>query len=257
MEIKNGNNDTDLILKIPIQSNKLEKELENIYEPSSFEYNPNIIDPVPFNDNNMLYNLNNTKDGIIINDVDIIKSKNLEYDIESDILNKDIFVNCKEFKNGIPNFTRIHCFWCCHSFTNQPCVLPKSLNDKKFKVIGCFCSPECASAYNFKNFPHNCWEYNALLNLLYKITYKNNSINIKPSPNREVLSIFGGKLSIDEFRSSSNYMKNHVLVYPPLVSSLSTHEENFNNKYKMNDLKIKRSTPLKTKNTLDKFVVTN
>ena len=134
--------------------------------------------------------------------------------------------------------------------------MPISLKNNKFKAVGCFCSPECASAYNFNKYPHTCWEYNALLNLLYKITFRNNNIKIKPAPDREVLNIFGGKLSIDDFRSSINYMKDHTVIYPPLVSSLGKHEESFNSKMP-SDLKIKRRTPLKTKNTLDKFVITN
>tara|TARA_B110000208_G_C11757674_1_gene425742 strand:- start:355 stop:1119 length:765 start_codon:yes stop_codon:yes gene_type:complete len=253
--LKQQINNSNLILNIPVKINKTVGK-NSIFEQNFFDYDPNIIEPKPFTKDDNYCTLE-TFNNNISTDIDIIKSQSSNYNIEASNESEKIFVNCKEFEKGIPNSTSIHCFWCCHQFDNKPCVLPISLNNKKFKVIGCFCSPECASAYNFNNFSHNCWEHNALLNLLYKITYKNNSIKIKPSPSREVLSIFGGKLSIDEFRSSSNYVKDHLVIYPPLVTSLSNHEEKSSGKIKLNDLKIKRSIPLKSKNTLDKFVISN
>ena len=75
-----------------------------------------------------------------------------------------------------PQSTNIHCWWCCHQFTNSPFVLPISYVDNVFNVIGCFCSPECAAAYNFDR--HNTdeiWESYSLLNYLYYRIYNENN----------------------------------------------------------------------------------
>lgn len=256
MEKKKVNNN-NIILKLPINTieNKINEYGELNFEKKFYDYDPSLSEPKAFDENNLYYNLDNT-DNTIINDIDILKIQDNDYQLKSNLY-KNICINCKEFENNIPNSTTIHCFWCCHKFDNKPCFLPIELNNNVFKVVGCFCSPECASAYNFKTYSHTCWEYNALLNLLYKITYKNVHIKIKSAPPKEVLNIFGGKLNINEFRSSSNYIKNHNIIYPPILSVLSKHEENDNDKDKFDNFKIKRTIPLKSKNTLDKFVITN
>ena len=64
-------------------------------------------------------------------------------------------------------------FWCCHTFTCPPCVLPTKLKGDVFHVYGNFCSKECAAAYNFEsqdNHNYQCpWERYSLLNHLYSI----------------------------------------------------------------------------------------
>lgn len=245
-------NEQKMILKISSDKDN-KKSLDNFFVNDFFNYQPSISEPKGYNSDNNYYKYNNNESSDIIDKkVDIMKRQNTEYELES--TEDNVFINCHELTNNIPSSTSIHCFWCCHQFNSHPCVLPISLNKKKFSVTGCFCSPECASAYNFKNYKHDCWEYNSLLNYLYKITYKNNNIKIKPAPPRETLKIFGGKLSIEQFRSSYNYSKNHVVYYPPMNILRSRHE--INNDNSDNNLKIKRSQPLKSKNTLDKFIIT-
>lgn len=258
MQKKKVQND-NYIVNIPISKtiNDMSTEQFNL-EDNFYKYNPKLSDPTPFNSSESNYfnindnDNNNTASNVIMNDNTIIKKINDKYDIDY----QGVFENCSEFKNGIPKNTNIHCFWCTHKFEGMPCVLPISHEASKFKVIGCFCSPECASAYNFKNFPNNCWENNSLLNLLYKITYKNVNVKIKPAPNRELLNIFGGRMTINQFRSSLNYNKTHILAYPPLNCILSNHETNYKQTQE-SELKIKRSIPLKSRNTLDRFVITS
>ena len=74
-----------------------------------------------------------------------------------------------------------------------------------FYLYGCFCSPECAAAYNFNQYSSDeVWEYTRLLNLLYKDLYKE---KIKLAPPRNSLDIFGGHMNIQEFRSYNNNYK--------------------------------------------------
>ena len=51
--------------------------------------------------------------------------------------------------NTYPTTTNISCFWCTETFTCRPISLPIKFENNVFYVDGCFCSPECAAAYNF------------------------------------------------------------------------------------------------------------
>jgi hypothetical protein len=49
-----------------------------------------------------------------------------------------------------PESTRSLCHWCCHCFDGRPYGIPVArAAGGKFRVIGNFCSLECASAHNF------------------------------------------------------------------------------------------------------------
>jgi hypothetical protein len=174
-------------------------------------------------------------------------------------------------RNKWPESTSIYCWWCCSPFNNVPCALPLRKKNDEYIVSGCFCSPECAAAWNFDNSDsEERWERNSLLNVIYKKVFENKNINIKPAPPRQSLKIFGGNLTIEEFRkNNSNYNKNYKIVMPPMVSIIPQLEESVNNSFynqnksfipidkerieKANkDLKLKRSKPLSDKrNTLE------
>ena len=171
-----------------------------------------------------------------------------------------------------PSSTSIYCWWCCHPFNGPPCALPCNLKDDVFSVIGIFCSPECAAAYNFDDTAggHDLWERYSLLNYLYRKVYANNNIKIKLAPQKQCLKIFGGNLTIKEFRiNNSNYQKTYKIIMPPMISIIPVQEvSDINDGYTSNDnkiyliekekiddgeLKLKRNTPYNNKNnTLQK-----
>lgn len=197
----------------------------------------------------------------------------IPYNSKVDNLMKQ-FLDCNK-RNIWPNHTPIYCFWCCHPFMNQPCCLPISFDEGKFKVFGNFCSPECAASYNFYEYPDtdNKWERYNLLNLLYRKIGKNKDLKIKLAQPRTSLNIFGGPLCINQFREmNSNYEKTYNINYPPLVSVIPQIEEtNFEAEKLVNkdstifipldeerladaseNLKLKRSRPISdSKNTLE------
>jgi hypothetical protein len=162
--------------------------------------------------------------------------------------------------NEWPSSTNIDCLWCCYSFSNFPFGIPIKIKDSNIQMFGNFCSPECASAYIFESIKGiEKWEYYSLLNYLYK-----DKNDIKLAPPRICLKKFGGKLSINEFRSTNNnYDKNFRVLLPPLISVIPLLEEiNLHNDIKMNDysckindidnLKLKRNKPLpESINTLE------
>ena len=110
-----------------------------------------------------------------------------------------------------PEETNIYCWWCCHSFRTSPCTLPISYDSyrKKYKYIGIFCSWNCVKSYNFElkdqKVSERCSIITLLLKEIYNLPY---ALNIKQAPPRQSLKIFGGYLSIEEFRNNSSSSSN-------------------------------------------------
>jgi hypothetical protein len=107
--------------------------------------------------------------------------------------------------------TDIHCYWCCHQFDNIPLGLPLKydINYKKFRTKGIFCSFPCVIAYNNNN-TCNCMPE---IQLLYKLICHNNE-ELKSAPERECLKMFGGNLSIEEFRKINKIKSFQLINYP-------------------------------------------
>lgn len=96
--------------------------------------------------------------------------------------------------------TTVLCHWCCHSFTSIPMKLPyKKAKDGRLRVhSGPFCSLNCAkaSAKRANVDP-------GLLHLLWKSIDPSTHAfahRILSAPPWQSLKIFGGPLTIDEFR---------------------------------------------------------
>lgn len=173
----------------------------------------------------------------------------------------------------LPTETTVGCFWCCDAFEGRPCVIPLRINDSVWQVYGNFCTPQCSMAYLLSEVldTHTRWERIGLLNRLYA-----ESVNgrIYPAPAREVLSKFGGPMSVAEFRSICDSQRVRVDIHmPPMVSILASMDtkpidfyetplrNTFASPYQMarntqsdepTGLKLKRNKPLKDKeSTLD------
>lgn len=155
---------------------------------------------------------------------------------EGNIGKQQTFTTLQNFKESnrkktLPKSTSIFCWWCCHGFDNEPCVLPTNLVMDEYQVIGCFCSPECAAAYNHESFrQHEERLQYSLLNTLYKRFAGGEQIPIKLAPPKICLRIFGGNLSIEEFRENChNYYQEFTVINPPMVSIIPQIEENQSN----------------------------
>lgn len=126
-----------------------------------------------------------------------------------------------------PTKTNVHCWWCCHPFDTPPCAIPQKYHKGVFHLYGCFCSFNCAAAYNFDKKYDHMWESYSLLHLLYKKMYDKDFKKIIPAPPKEVLKIFGGILSIEEYRE--NLISNTIMyriITPPMISIVPKLEEN-------------------------------
>jgi hypothetical protein len=182
-----------------------------------------------------------------------------------------IYFNEYNKRKEWPKVSNIKCLWCCHNFDNIPCALPYKYSDNTFYVFGNFCSPECAAAYNFDSGADDkdIWERYALLNHLYSLIYDVPDLTIKLAPPRLSLKIFGGTLSIEEFRECNmDYLKNYKIVLPPMVSIIPSLEEIKKDTLRKkdsyyvpidkerikkvhNDLRLKRNKPMSNRNTLE------
>lgn len=129
--------------------------------------------------------------------------------------------------------TSIWCGWCSHPFAGPPVSIPKWYINKTFFVSGCYCSYSCAAKHLFSRSDVNesdKWNYYNLLHLLRKkIIGLNETTKIELAPPRETLSVFGGYLSIDDFRNITKETNIHHKIYnilePPMVSIIPNIEE--------------------------------
>ena len=141
------------------------------------------------------------------------------YNLKSTLLVQ--FKDSAEVKT-IPQTSDVACFWCCHVFTNRPVVLPMRDTGEHLQVTGNFCSPECACSYLFdmRQDSHTRWEQLALLYRVYGEACKG---KIQPAPARNTLKLFGGGLSISEYRGLIQSHKVRIDIHlPPMVSILAT-----------------------------------
>jgi len=157
----------------------------------------------------------------------------------------------------LPDKTEVACFWDCHSFTSPPCAIPSHVQNEVWHMYGTFCSPECATAYLFKERidHHVQWERYALLNSLYSEVAevpRKSPRGIRPAPPREVLRIFGGSMDISEYRALVHEKRLRVdVLTPPMVSIIQTmdtkpidfYDQNLKNVFIKNDLQHKYNAP--------------
>ena len=140
----------------------------------------------------------------------------------------------------IPTKTNICCWWCTYPFDNLPTYLPEKYSDCKFHVSGCFCSFNCAGAYNLSLNDDKIWERYSLLKLLYYMINKDNissinDIEINISGPKELLDKYGGPMKIEEYRKNSKILgrEYHKLI-PPFLPINFGFEEITNSKTNKN-----------------------
>jgi len=157
-------------------------------------------------------------------------------------------------KSVVVERTDIACWWCSCNFDNPPCFIPDKCIEGVYYVFGCFCSPNCAAAYNLKIEDYKVWNRYSLIKKLY-------GVDVPIAPPREALDKFGGPLTLEEFRHNCQYFdKEYRFIMPPMISIVPIIEESTrdNSRYSKlfsknpdDDLILKRSKPLpRSKNTL-------
>lgn len=261
------NNDTEkdknIILRLPLNKsisavlndkNKF-KEVRVLYDDHDEEDESDVSDTKSFCKDC-------TKNEIIIDNLKKrlkIYEKNEHYNPIKRNYNLDINFT-KDIKDGSDWYqkwvdkTDIHCWWCCHKFDTIPCILPEKYHKTFFYGSGCFCSYNCAMSYNFDLNDHKVWDRQTLINLIVHKIYGYDNITVHKAHPRQTLKMFGGKMSIENFRENNyNVTKEIKFLLPPLFCTVAAIEEKpiagfledtigrENNK---NGLKLRRTKPL-------------
>jgi hypothetical protein len=186
--------------------------------------------------NDLLYEINVKKE----NNYDFVENnKNTEDEIHyennvnSDPNIKEIWRKLKQLEynlhiNNISN-KKSYCFWCTCDFDNPPVYIPKHYIKETYHVYGCFCSPECGTAFLMdENIDSSTkFERYHLLNHIYAKIY-NYTNNIKPAPNPYyMLDKYYGNLTIQEYRALLNNQRLFLIVDKPMTRILpELHEDN-------------------------------
>ena len=130
--------------------------------------------------------------------------------------------------NNISN-KKSACFWCTCDFDSPPVYIPKFQIKDSYHVYGCFCSPECGTAFLMEENIDSSTKFERyhLINHIYSKIY-NYTKNIKPSPNPYyMLDKYYGNLSIQEYRSLLRNERLFLIVDKPLTRILpELHEDN-------------------------------
>jgi hypothetical protein len=146
------------------------------------------------------------------------------------------------------------CFWCTYEFDNPPVYIPKHFIKNSYQVYGCFCSPECSTAYLMEENIDSSTKFERyhLINHIYSQIYDYKK-NIKPAPNPYyMLEKYYGNLNIQEYRSLLRNDRLFLIVDKPLTRILpELHEDNddfiINNKIiPSNTYQIKKKLQRKT-----------
>jgi len=97
------------------------------------------------------------------------------------------------------------------------------------------------------------WEIYSLLNMYYNVSNNEIGKRVSPAPSRYILKMFGGDLTIDEYRDMFSENISYDTLLPPIVPICHTNIR-FDNKIKpsenKNNLKLFRKTPLNKNNNI-------
>ena len=168
--------------------------------------------------------------------------------------NKLNFVMLNDNKNVILQKTNIKCWWDACNFDTIACSLPEFYHNSTYHILGCFCSFNCALAYNLYHLKDSkIYQRKSLTYKLYREIYDidpDEQIDIKEAPPRELLQDFGGDMATDRFRASfATINKTYSIYIPPLKPiNMIIEERNVEN----NDIDTDRKYVLKRENPLNK-----
>jgi len=146
------------------------------------------------------------------------------------------------------------CWNCCHTYGSLSQSIPVRYISSVYYMYGEFCSYECATRYVIDTFEgQSMWEVYSLLNMYYNKIHNSKGKQVEPAPSRFVLKMFGGDLTIDEYRSHFSNNISYDTLLPPIVPICHTNIK-ITNKIKpsenKNNLKLFRKTPLNKTNNI-------
>jgi hypothetical protein len=119
------------------------------------------------------------------------------------------------------------CFWCTCSYAGNSAHIPKFVVNQVHHVYGCFCSPECATAFLFNENVDSSIKFERyyLLNSIYGTP----TSSVKPAPSPfYTLNKFCGRLTIDEYRAQFNQTSKVEVQMKQVSMNVYTNDERNN-----------------------------
>ena len=218
------------------------KDISTTSFHESFQYDPNVESIQSFNfDENNTVNYLEEETGNECNTEPRVKTNNTHNEIKDTdddikILWKKINSLKVKLHNNDISDKRSACFWCTCEFDNPPIYIPKSEFKESYQVYGCFCSPQCGTAFLMDEKMDSSvkFERYQLLNHVYGKIF-NYEKNIKPAANPYyTLDKFYGNLSIKEYRELSKGEQLLIIAEKPLTHVFPELYED-NSEYALND----------------------
>lgn len=239
---------SNLILELKVGKNRA-IELKNsvLYHNygEALKYNPVIP--------NVLNNVSGLEQ--MSNSISFVKnsssnSSNLYTEIYRDYDNsliQDYKTICTNKLKDWPQRTNLKCWHCTLHFDTIPCKIPYKYDDETdiFYVYGCFCSFNCALAYNSSKNLHKD-KIDSLIHLLYKKLHNGKIKYINPAPDKELLKEYGGNLTPEEYKLiiKDNLDSSKVLLPPIIDIGYTTGIQNMPNTEKNQSLGSMLGYPL-------------
>jgi hypothetical protein len=117
-----------------------------------------------------------------------------------------------------PRSTSLWCWYCCHPFDTPPLPMPVCHDARRdlFRVMGTFCSWSCMKAHNMHSTSYFN-SVNANIITLFHRRCTGRLGGIKAAPPRIALKVFGGHMTIDEFRAASAGQAVHAVLPPRMI----------------------------------------
>lgn len=153
----------------------------------------------------------------------------------------------------LPEFTSLYCYHDCHPIDQKPFLMPTHQDSltKEWSIYteGLFCSINCAKAHLLENTNH---QTDSNLFLLDEFAYQVMGITttILPAPSRCRLSIFGGDLSIIDFRKHCQVVSQSLRIPTYMVVHSMVFEEQTEQKHKPNNTSLQNMDLMTTTTTM-------
>lgn len=132
------------------------------------------------------------------------------------------------------------CWWCCYPFDWESIHFPYALKSNVFLTTGHFCSWGCMKAYAIDKGKMDACE----LIMLMRKRVEGKMTPVQKAPSKYCLEMFGGDVSIEQFR---NGIPVHVHIPGEAFQIVKSNKEE-----KFEIIKLKREKPLeREKNKLE------
>ena len=143
------------------------------------------------------------------------------------------------------------CWWCCHPFEGTPLNMPVKYDDRRktFNTTGNFCSWSCMKTYALDKY--GCGKGSMITSnmvMMRRRMYEKQALDrVVPAPWRYRLKVFGGDMTIEDYRQIDNgSFPNDIMLDPIFPVNHSVYDYEAKCKPSENyEYNLHRKTPLK------------